>query len=55
MVSLRLIASAIFIAYTAFQTYDDRRRSKAAGIDYHVGKPASRDDIMGLLAQADSS
>ena len=39
------------IAVTAYQTNDDRRRSEEVGINYHLGKPAHRSDVVGLLAQ----
>jgi CheY-like chemotaxis protein len=45
------LAQPQIIAVTAYQTHDDRRRSEAAGIDYHLGKPAHRNDVVGLLAQ----
>jgi len=38
------------IAITAYLSLDDRQRSKAAGIDLHVGKPLRRDRIQKLLA-----
>jgi two-component system, OmpR family, response regulator len=39
------------IAVTAYQTKDDKQRSQDAGIDYHLAKPAHRNDVVGLLAQ----
>lgn len=55
--SLRSDASGsplTIIAVTAYQTRDDRRKSAEAGIDFHLGKPARRDEILGLLSQAAS-
>ena len=40
------------IAITAYQSLDDRQRSKDAGIDLHLGKPLQRDKILELLALA---
>ena len=37
------------VAITAYQSLDDRQRSKHAGIDLHVGKPLQRDRILNLL------
>ena len=49
-----LLSRAKIIAISAFQTNDDKRRSLEAGIDYHVGKPVQRIEIVSLLAQAGS-
>ena len=40
------------IAITAYQSLDDRQRSKDAGIDLHLGKPLQRDKILALLVLA---
>jgi CheY-like chemotaxis protein len=40
------------IAVTAFQTSEDRQKSKQAGIDYHLGKPVSKNEILAMLTQA---
>jgi CheY-like chemotaxis protein len=40
------------IAVSAYQSSEDKQRSKDAGIDYHLGKPASRREILELLEQA---
>jgi len=40
------------IAITAYQTSEDRRKSKEAGIDYHLGKPVTRNEILAMLTQA---
>src|SRR6185312_15775842 len=37
-------------AVTAYQSLEDRQKSKDAGIDLHLGKPLHRADILGLLA-----
>jgi two-component system capsular synthesis sensor histidine kinase RcsC len=51
--SLRAIAPEIVIvAISAFQTAEDEARSKAAGIVRHIGKPFSRDKILGTLGRA---
>lgn len=41
----------VMIAVTAFASPDDRLRSKQAGIDHHLSKPAFREDLMRLLMQ----
>jgi CheY-like chemotaxis protein len=48
--SLRSV-SATIVAVTAYQTLEDRRKSQQAGIDFHLGKPVRRDQILGLLSQ----
>jgi CheY-like chemotaxis protein len=40
------------VAITAYQSLDDRQRSKDAGINLHLGKPLQRDKILALLALA---
>lgn len=40
------------IAVTAYQTSEDRRKSQEAGINYHLGKPVSRNEILAMLTQA---
>ena len=37
-------------ALTAYQSFDDRQKSKDAGIDLHVGKPITREKLLNLLA-----
>lgn len=44
-------APPILIAITAFRSQDDRIRSHEAGIDYHLNKPAFREELMRLLMQ----
>lgn len=41
----------VLIAITAFRSQEDRIRSLDAGIDYHLNKPAFREDLMRLLLQ----
>lgn len=41
----------VMIAVTSYATPADRVRSKQAGIDYHLNKPAFREDLMRLLMQ----
>ena len=38
-------------AVTCFQSAADRRRSQEAGIEWHLGKPARREQILELLDQ----
>jgi CheY-like chemotaxis protein len=44
--------STKIFAVTAYQSLEDRQRSKEAGIDLHLGKPLHRAEILGLLAHA---
>jgi CheY-like chemotaxis protein len=44
--------SVKIFAMTAYQSLEDRQKSKEAGIDLHLGKPIRRDVILGLLGQA---
>jgi DNA-binding response OmpR family regulator len=53
--SLRKLSPALIIAVTAYQNLADRQKSDEAGIDYHLAKPARRDDIVGLLGQVANS
>ena len=39
----------VLIAITAFRSQEDRIRSHEAGIDYHLNKPAFREELMRLL------
>lgn len=41
----------VIIAVTGFSSSADRAKSKQAGIDYHLAKPAFRKDLMELLMQ----
>lgn len=41
----------VLIAITAFRSQEDRIRSQEAGIDYHLNKPAFREELMRLLMQ----
>ncbi|HVA48143.1 MAG TPA: response regulator [Pirellulales bacterium] len=41
----------VLIAITAFRSQDDRIRSLEAGIDYHLNKPAFREELMRLLLE----
>lgn len=38
-------------AVTCYQSAADRRRSQEAGIEWHLGKPARREQILELLDQ----
>ena len=39
-------------AVTAYQSFDDRQKSKDAGIDLHLGKPIRRETVLSLLGLA---
>jgi CheY-like chemotaxis protein len=41
--------SLMIVAVTAYQTAEDRQKSKDAGIDLHLGKPVYRKNILRLL------
>ncbi|MGH7135659.1 MAG: response regulator [Pirellulales bacterium] len=41
----------VIIAVTGHTAQEDRLRSKQAGIDHHLNKPAFRQDLMRLLMQ----
>ncbi|HVX16012.1 MAG TPA: response regulator [Pirellulales bacterium] len=41
----------VLIAITAYRSEEDRMRSLEAGIDYHLNKPAFRQELMRLLLQ----
>lgn len=41
----------VLIAITAYRSQEDQIRSKKAGIDYHLNKPAFREELMRLLMQ----
>lgn len=41
----------VVIAITGLTSPEDRQRSIQAGIDYHLNKPAFRDELMRLLMQ----
>lgn len=43
---------ALIVAVTAFQSAEDRRKSKEAGIDLHLDKPVHRRTILRLLDSA---
>lgn len=38
------------VALTAYQSLNDRQKSKDAGIDMHTGKPIRRETVLSLLA-----
>ena len=48
---LKSTCRARIIAISAYQSQEDRRRSQDAGIDWHLGKPVQRDEVLGLLSQ----
>ena len=41
----------VLIAVTGYTAQEDRMRSAQAGIDYHLNKPAFRQELMKLLMQ----
>lgn len=45
---------AVIIAVTGWGTDSDRQRTREAGFDYHLTKPASYEDVQALLMQATS-
>ncbi|HEV7225928.1 MAG TPA: response regulator [Pirellulales bacterium] len=45
-------ASLTVVAVTAYQSSEDRRKSKDAGIDLHLGKPVHRKNVLRLLDTA---
>ncbi|HXT59760.1 MAG TPA: response regulator [Pirellulales bacterium] len=45
-------SSLMVVAVTAYQTWEDRRKSKDAGIDLHLGKPVHRKNVLRLLDTA---
>ena len=45
-------AALKIFALTAYQSFEDRQKSKDAGIDLHVGKPLQREKVAWLLALA---
>lgn len=42
-------AALRIFALTAYQSFEDRQKSKDAGIDLHVGKPVGRETVRRLL------
>jgi signal transduction histidine kinase len=48
-------SSPTIIALTGWGQEEDRKRSKEAGIDYHLVKPVAPDDLQTLLASLDST
>lgn len=47
----QLHPSTRIVAVTAYQSSEDRQRSKDAGIDLHLGKPVLREQVLKLLAE----
>src|SRR6185437_2464121 len=45
------LAGAKIIAISAYQSDEDRHRSRASGIDAHIGNPASKEDFARVLAE----
>ncbi len=43
-------SGAVFIAISGYGQEEDRRRSKAAGFDYHLVKPIDHDALISLLS-----
>jgi CheY-like chemotaxis protein len=42
-------AGARLYALTAYNSSDDRRRSREAGFEHHIAKPADFEELLGLL------
>ncbi len=47
--------SATYIALTGYSHEEAHARSKQAGFDFHLNKPAMLDDLLGILGQASHS
>jgi CheY-like chemotaxis protein len=43
-------ATALLIAMTGYGSPEDLERTRAAGFDHHLVKPAAADEIFGLLS-----
>jgi signal transduction histidine kinase/PAS domain-containing protein/ActR/RegA family two-component response regulator len=46
--------NAVIVAVTGWGTESDRQQTRQAGFDYHLTKPASYEDVQGLILQATS-
>jgi signal transduction histidine kinase/CheY-like chemotaxis protein len=46
------MAGAVLVALTGYGQGSDRREAEQAGFDYHLVKPASMEQVEGILAQA---
>jgi CheY-like chemotaxis protein len=46
---------AVIIAVTGYGQPEDRQRSRAAGIDHHLLKPANPDVLLALLARSEAA
>ena len=49
--ALKSLRPVKIAAVTCFHSAEDRRRSQESGIEWHLGKPARREQIMELLDQ----
>ena len=49
------LTGALLVAVTGYGQDEDRRRSREAGLDYHLVKPADPDSLQALLASAQST
>ena len=45
--------STRIFALTAYQSFEDRQKSKDAGIDLHLGKPVTKEKVFWLLGLTD--
>ena len=43
--------NALLVAVTGYGRKEDREKSEAAGFDYHIVKPATREEVAAILAQ----
>jgi CheY-like chemotaxis protein len=46
------VETPVLIALTGYGTDEDRRRSREAGIDFHLTKPTSLEQLTAVLSQA---
>ena len=49
--ALQLLRPVKIAAVTCYRSAEDRQRSQEAGIEWHLGKPARREQILELLDQ----
>jgi PAS domain S-box-containing protein len=49
------LAGTLLVALTGWGQEEDRQRSREAGFDFHLTKPASLDDLEGVLASVESA
>jgi CheY-like chemotaxis protein len=47
--ALPTTVSSTFVALTGYGQSDDKQKSKAAGFDHHLTKPASMDELRAII------